>query len=72
MPTEIKFFFDINRKVPKIAGISIKENGTFYRYGSNFVYQCAEITKKLTIMDIINKIVKDVNQIKSNEKDLEI
>ena len=55
-----------------IAGISIKEKGTFYRYGSNFIYQCAEISEKLTIMDIIKKIVEDVNKIKSNEEKLKI
>ena len=69
---KLKFFFDFKKKVSTIAGISIKEKGTFYRYGSNFIYQCAEISEKLTIMDIIEKIVEDVNKIKSNEKELKI
>ena len=70
----LKDFFDFEQKSTEIAGIPIKEKGAFYKYGSNFIYQCAEITKSLnlTISDVLNKIVEDVKWIKDNEKSLTI
>ena len=65
----LKFFFDFSQERNKeIASLNIKENGTFYKYGSNFIYQCAEIPEALTIDKLLNMILEDVKAIE-REKD---
>lgn len=59
----LNFFFDFSQKHNKIASLDIKENGTFYKYGSNFIYQCAEIPDDLKIDVLLNKILDDVSAI---------
>lgn len=61
--SNLSFFFDFSQKQNKIAGLSIKENGTFYKYGSNFIYQCAEIPDNLKIDALLDKILEDVSAI---------
>ena len=61
--SNLNFFFDFSQKHNKIAGLDIKENGTFYKYGSNFIYQCAEIPDDLKIDVLLNKILDDVSAI---------
>ena len=67
---KLKFFFDFNRENKEIAHLPIKDDGAFYKYGSNFIYQCAVIPNDLSIMDVIDKIVEEVKIIKEHETDL--
>ena len=68
--SNLKFFFDFDQRRDKIAGLKIKEQGAFYKYSTNYIYQCAEIPDTLTINDLIDKILKDVISIEKQKNKL--
>jgi hypothetical protein len=70
---KLKFFFDIERNpskpvncFPRHKNLKWKNKGEYYKYGSVFVYQCAEITTGITVENLIDLIVADVRRINKN------
>ena len=70
---KLNFFFDIDRDslnpvncFPNHENLLWKNKGEYYKYGSDFVYQCAEITTGITVGELISLIVADVKSIKTN------
>lgn len=70
---KLKFFFDIERNpskpencFPRHKNLKWKNNGEYYKYGSVFVYQCAEIITGITVENLIDLIVADVRKINKN------
>jgi len=68
--SNLKFFFDFDRSQDKIAGLNIKEKGAFYKFSTNYIYQCAEIPDTLTIDQLINIILTDVSSIETEKNKL--
>ena len=71
--SKLNFFFDIDRDslnpekcFPNHENLLWKNKGEYYKYGSDFVYQCAEITTGITVGELISLIVADVKSIKTN------
>ena len=69
---DIDFFFNFSGSQNNIFPSNITQNtqNTIYRYGSTFMYKCADIPQKMSIDDVLNCVVNDVNNIMSQGKKL--
>ena len=69
---DIDFFFNFSGSQNNIFPSNITQNtqNTIYRYGSTFMYKCADIPQKMSIDDVLNCVVDDVNNIMSQSKKL--
>lgn len=68
---DIDFFFNLSGSRNNIFPSNITPNpqNTIYRYGSTFMYKCADIPD-LSIEEVLNCVVDDVNNIMSQGKKL--
>lgn len=62
---DIDFFFNFSGSQNNIFPSNITQNtqNTIYRYGSTFMYKCADIPPTMSIDDVLNCVVNDVNNI---------
>ena len=68
---KISFFFNFSEKEENIfpEGLKTEKTKNIYRYGSNFIYQCADIPSGMSIEKVLNCVVEDVKKIMSQSKE---
>lgn len=68
---KISFFFNFSEEEKDIfpEGLKTEKTKNIYRYGSNFIYQCADIPSGMSIEKVLNCVVYDVKKIMSQSKE---